>query len=305
MGREEQWRSGFHITANGETLRLKDMTTQHLKNAIAYFTELDVSPFEKELSRRAGGKRIILYPYKIYSGSCRDIVAALKNHGRKSFGVYPDRNYIPRSDDVIVNWGNTQEPRWGYADMLNRPQAVANAVNKLATFQLLQKAEVRAVPFTTDINVARAWGGLVVERHKLRAHSGAGIKIAEADEITKAPLYTQLLAPCEEYRVHIFRGEVIDYSKKCKRTEDGLLFSNDELIKNKSNGWEFLREVDQREGVVTRAKTAVEALGLDFGSVDVIRYKDKSYVLEVGTAAGLSPRGVELFASAIMEYADR
>ena len=47
----------------------------------------------------------------------------------------------------------------------------------------------------------------------------------------------------------------------------------------------------------------VEALGLDFGSVDIIRSNKTNYVLEVGTACGLSPYGVECYADAILALA--
>ena len=114
-----------------------------------------------------------------------------------------------------------------------------------------------------------------------------------------------MLTPSEEYRVHVFKGEVIDYAKKMQRLPDGTVTAADHVhIKNSDNGFEFIRDVSPREGVCKRAIEAVNALGLDFGAVDVIRHKDKSYVLEVGTAAGLSPKGVQAYAQKIIEYAE-
>mgnify|MGYP001617152969 CR=1 FL=1 len=247
--------------------------------------------------------RFIIYPYKMGSASARALSRTLTENAEGNIlRVYPDRTFRSRPDDCIINWGNTNEPNWDYHEMLNKPEAVALAVNKLATFEKLKEADVRTVPWTTDINVARDWG-LVCERHALRGHSGMGIRVATGDQLQPAPLYTKMLVPCEEYSVHVFRGEIIDYSKKVKRVNDEIITSNDEMIKNKGAGWEYLRDVAPREGVSIRAIAAVEALGLDFGAVDVIRYKDKSYVLEVGTAAGLSPRGVESYVAKIIEYA--
>lgn len=249
--------------------------------------------------------RIVLYPYKMGSESCKEIANALRDNAEGNIlRVYPDRAYRSRRDDVIVNWGNTNEPNWDYHEMLNKPEAVALAVNKLDTLRILTEAGVRTVDWTIDRHTAEGWG-LVCERHALRGHSGAGIRVATGDQLQNAPLYTKMLVPCEEYRVHVFRGEIIDYSKKVKRVNGELIASNDEMIKNKGAGWEYLRDVAPREGVSMRAIAAVEALGLDFGAVDVIRHKDRSYVLEVGTAAGLSPRGVENYVAKIMEYAEQ
>ncbi len=243
--------------------------------------------------------RIIIYPYKIASASSRELAKALqRKHDHKIFRVYPNRRYRNRNSDAVVNWGSTEIPTWNHTSIINRPEAVALAVNKLLTFRTLQEKEVRTVPWTTDINVAREWVQ-ICERHRLTGRGGQGIRLSTPDTIQDAPLYTMYLSPSDEYRVHVFKGKVIDYTKKVKRTEDGIIQRSDE-IKNKANGWEYIRDVSPRSGVIKRATQAVGALGLDFGSVDVLRYKGRSYVLEVGTAPGLSPLGVEAYANAIL-----
>jgi hypothetical protein len=247
-------------------------------------------------------KRIVFYPYKLYSESCKDMVLALREHASKVFSVYPDRNYIRRGDDVIINWGNSKAPNWDATGILNKPESVAIAVNKLDSLAKLQEAGIRTVPFTTDPDEASKWNE-IVERHMLRAHSGAGIRFSTPDTMQPAKLYTQFLAGAEEYRVHVFRGQVIDYSKKFKREGDRLIFTNDEKIKNAETGWEFLRGIKRREGIQKYSIAAVEALGLDFGAVDALRWQGHTYILEVGTAPGLSPRGIELYTKAILEYA--
>jgi hypothetical protein len=252
--------------------------------------------------------RIVIFPYKIASASSRGIADALqRNNGKNTIRVYPNRRYTSRVDDLIVNWGNSREPQWAYnpEQILNKPSAVALAVNKLRTFEKLSEAGVRTVPWTVDIDEARQWHD-IVERHTLTGSGGAGIRISTPDTIQPAPLYTKLLNPCEEYRVHIFKGEAIDYAKKMKQREDGTYEAAPaERIKNAHNGFYFLRDVSPREGVVLRAREAIEALGLDFGAVDIIRYRDRSYVLEVGTAAGVSPMGQTAYANAITEYAEQ
>jgi glutathione synthase/RimK-type ligase-like ATP-grasp enzyme len=253
--------------------------------------------------------RIVIYPYKMESKSCRDIVRSLRDQSEhKVLRVRGGGRYRRRRHDVIVNWGNSELPDWDAAGILNDPAAVAVAVNKLSTLEALEEAGVSHVPFTTKAHVAVTYG-VVVGRHNLEGHSGAGIEIIEGwdhfDDFPRAPLYTQFIPKSVEYRVHVFKGEVIDYTKKIKRV-DGEIKARikEDRVRSHVNGWEYLRDVSPRESVKELAIAAVEALGLDFGAVDIIRSKRKNYVLEVGTAAGLSDIGVRAYADKILDLAE-
>lgn len=254
-------------------------------------------------------RRVIFYPYKIGSQSCDDIVRVLQDKiENKTFRVFPDRRFASRSNDIIINWGNSTAPRWDMRNILNKPEAVAVAVNKLATLRALEDAEVSHVPFTTDLEYANVHFGDVVCRKILTGHSGEGIEIVKDDAPNKrilpsAPLYTQFIPKSVEYRVHVFGGQVIDYTKKIKRV-DGEVKSRikDDRVRSHTLGWEFIRDVAPRESVKQLAIDAVKALGLDFGSVDIIRSNKVNYVLEVGTACGLSPHGVDCYVGAILSY---
>ncbi len=252
-------------------------------------------------------RRIIFYPYKMGSKSCRDLVATLRSKtNAKIFRVFPDRSYRPRPSDTIVNWGNSQVSRFqnntSEDQWINRMGHVSMAANKLLTLRILQEAGLSHIPFVQSAaEVPEEWAQ-IVERHKLTGHSGEGIRIADRGSLTPAPLYTKLLTPCHEYRVHVFNGRVIDYTKKIKRVEGEIIHRADgDYVKNKVNGWEYIRDVAPRDSVTELAISAVEALGLQFGAVDIIRHKRKNYVLEVGTAPGLSPIGLEAYADAILE----
>ncbi len=253
--------------------------------------------------------RIILFPYKAGSESCKLIAEYLRTKtNKKVLRVFSDGNYRPRNLDLIVNWGNSKVPGWAVnmgpqskKTMINWPWNVGLSVNKLKTFQTLRDARISHAPFTTDRNEALEWPW-IVERHKLESYGGEGIKINEPENLGYAPLYTYLLTPATEYRVHVFNGEIIDYTKKIKRTEDGIKSRVEgDLIKNKEAGWEYLRDVEPRPSVQELAINTIKALGLDFGAVDIIRHHRINYVLEVGTASGLSPMGVEAYGEAILK----
>lgn len=248
-----------------------------------------------------------LYPYKMGSESAKLLAESL---GVKR--VRPDGGYRPKHDDVIINWGSGKVPSWTGGTILNKPEAVRLASNKLLTFQTLEAAGVKVPQFTTDIRTARYWledGHTIMERHVLNGNSGAGIRVVSKDEdaavcaeldLTPAPLYTRFIPKTKEFRVHIFRGEVIGYSQKRRRgTSEARPSEFNPYISSAEMGWVFcITDIDHIDGVKEIAKKATSTLGLDFAAVDVIFHDDISYVLEVNTAPGLAP-------STLMAYANK
>lgn len=73
------------------------------------------------------------------------------------------------------------------------------------------------------------------------------------------------------------------------------------FIKNLSHGYVFKTpEKDLNKSRKEAAIAAVEALGLDFGAVDmVVDEEGKEFVLEVNTAPALSPMRVQQYVEAL------
>jgi len=211
-----------------------------------------------------------------------------------------------------VNWGNGAHPRWlgRYTPILNKPDAVAVAGNKLEAFRAMQRAGVQVPDFTTNRGEANDWlqeGHGVVARSVLRGHSGQGITIHTGNsELPQVPLYVRYMKKKSEYRVHVFRGEVIDIQEKRKRQET----PNEQVdyqVRNHHNGWVFCRDGINLPSAAIReqAIAAVAALGLDFGAVDVIwnAHHKTVHVLEVNTAPGLEGTTLTTYANKIRELA--
>jgi hypothetical protein len=81
--------------------------------------------------------------------------------------------------------------------------------------------------------------------------------------------------------------------------------ADESLIRSHSNGWVFCREdVEISPMLIATARGAVEALGLDFGAVDIIynQHENQYYVLEVNTAPGLEGQSVVDYTRAINEW---
>jgi hypothetical protein len=241
-----------------------------------------------------------IFPYKVGSVSAKRLARSLR-----VLRVRP--TYNARRKDVIVNWGSSNPPhfRWMEQD-LNKPHAIALACDKLKTFTTLYQAGFTDIPnFTTELKDACDWteSSKVYCRTTLTGHSGRGIVIAtHKDNVVNAPLYTKHTKHKDEYRVHIFKGEILDVQKKKRR--NGFVGSSTG-IRNHSNGWVYARsDVAIPDMLCSIAIQAVNLLGLDFGAVDIGHrvIDNKFFVFEVNTAPGLEGSTLDKYAKAIYNY---
>ena len=287
-----------------------------------------------------------IYPYKVGSKSVRALKDAIT--GSKSIKLENTR-YRPRDTHTIINWGNSRTPSWltNDVEILNHPQYVGVAGNKLETLKTLLEADVPTVEFTTERGDAEQWlafGNKVYARTTLTGHSGEGIIVLQPSDITEldriagelsalgydyeagiisetinnqlpsvpdAPLYTRGVSNAGEYRVHVFNGEVILYQKKSRRIdEDGNVVTADGEeadVRNLASNWVYrtgnLRRLERIEEL---ALSAIDALSLDFGAVDIIKDENGSvYVLEVNTAPGLgNTQTLEAYVDAINKLSE-
>jgi glutathione synthase/RimK-type ligase-like ATP-grasp enzyme len=216
----------------------------------------------------------------------------------------------PVKNHLVINWGCSvgNVAREVGQKFLNHPGAVGNAANKLVTFELFRDAEVPTVEWTTDPAQAEVWlhePSNVVVRHKLTGHSGEGIQILEWDkghEVPAAPLYTKYTKKKDEYRIHVFGGEVIFQQRKSRKKE----VPDDQVnwqVRNLAGGFIFANDgVVAPEAVTSAAVQAVQALGLDFGAAD-IGFKDGAAVVyEVNTACGLQGKNLESYVNKFKTY---
>ena len=239
--------------------------------------------------------RIRILPYKIGSES-----AKLLAQGLGLLRCNPiNTRFVPRWDDVIINWGCSSAPSgiaWARPKYINHPNCVKIAANKISALAKMFINEVSVIPYTRSKELALTWleeGSYVYERHTITGHGGAGIRVVyTVDDLSPngVQLYTRGIRIRREYRVHVFDGKVIDYVQK-RRKFDADTNEVSEYIRNHTHGWIFCRSGFERiEEIERQAIAAVASLGLDFGAVDIIQEKitGKVYVLEVNTAAGFS-----------------
>ena len=255
--------------------------------------------------------KVVLMPWKNGSRSAAALAASLTE--ALKYKVVQLRTegsrFVPKARHVVVNWGCSRTPTWMAPNVriLNHPNAVAKATNKLKTFQEFQRAGFDHIPpWTTDRSVATEWlekGVAVVCRTVLNGHSGRGIVLADrVDQLVAAPLYTQYVKKLKEFRCHVAFGNVIDVQEKRRRSETGS--EADNRIRNHSTGWVYCREeITEPDGMRDVAITALAALGLDFGAVDILfnQHHNRCLVLEVNTACGLEGTTLQTYVNLVME----
>jgi hypothetical protein len=254
--------------------------------------------------------RLKVFPYKLGSISAK----ALAN----SLGVKRVRpTYDARRRDVIINWGNSRPANFkSHPNDLNSHSAIALACNKLKTFDTLNDAGFEHIPnYCTDhyhadqMLYSATNGGETLGSEKiycrttLTGHSGSGIVIASyTHELVDAPLYTLGTKHKYEFRVHVFKGKVLDVQQKKRKRGLGPSGSG---IRNHSNGWIYARSGISIPSIITDASVhAVSILGLDFGAVDIgYRERDgKAFVFEVNTAPGLVGTTLTKYTEAFNNY---
>lgn len=249
--------------------------------------------------------RIRIFPWRTPSNSATSLRDAFREMGHDALLIRRENSrYTPRSDDIIINWGSGSTfpgvAAWGAAVLLNSPGSVALASNKRDTLVRLQERGVSTVDFTTSQATARQWAGnrsTVFCRTRLRSSQGAGIVLYDGDGVLpEAPLYTKGETG-KEYRVHVMidrdgNPQTVKVQKRWKEVDD-------HRIRNHPNGYTFITGGFRRpHHIRDLAASAIQALGLDFGSVDIINAEQPDgtkvlKVLEVNTASGLegsSPR---------------
>ena len=257
--------------------------------------------------------KLKVFPYKMGSQSAKALAQGLRVKR-----VRP--TYDAKRRDIIINWGNSRPSLIFSAEHdLNKHESIALACNKLKTFETLTMAGYEYLPnwSTTRYKADQMLADITNEgetlgkeaiycRTTLTGHSGSGIVIAKySHELVEAPLYTVGTRHKHEFRVHVFKGEVIDVQQKKKKLGNFIGISG---IRNHANGWIYARcDINPPNEVLTAAVEAVKLLGLDFGACDIgYRERDnKAFLFEVNTAPGLHGTTLQKYVDTFNNYLEK
>jgi glutathione synthase/RimK-type ligase-like ATP-grasp enzyme len=242
---------------------------------------------------------MFIYSYDQHSESARALAGAL---GARQ--IRTERSeFKGKHDKVVINWGSSDLPREvRKCKVINKERNVMMALNKLTCFDILEKAvpDFIIVPWTTDRTIAQGWAehGKVVARTRLKGADGAGlIMVDHRGRVPEAKLYTKFIQAEKEYRITVCRGDGVQQPEYMVVGRQRKIPLDDVPrnrltpdVKTTAGGYGFKWVTLNIPGAVEDvSKAAVEALGLDFGGVDVIWDGAQAHVLEVNTAPHLTP----------------
>lgn len=219
--------------------------------------------------------------------------------------------------DLFIRWGTTDEfPNLRYKHELNSLEAVLRTINKLLMLQALTEAGVSTLEFSNDATRLQEFvdrtGNVYIRNNQGVVRYGNDFN-ATRDSYFSRPIRFKR----REYRVHVFNGKVIGAYEKVPLVSATAENQSPTAAENrpklyKSDTCRFVRcNLDGVEGLVPRVNDeaqalcvrAVQALGLLFGGVDLIRDKHGHFfVCEVNSAPGLNGLNVERWVNEIKEY---
>lgn len=233
------------------------------------------------------------------STSAVQLVRALREMGINARRWrWPERP--PRNPGLIVCWGDPIPEGWDLSKAALKPLNNVPQYGKLYEATYLLGVGVpgpEVLPNAPDYDgrgVGRVW--LPRRNNHQKGH----------DFISppRVPDYwTQRLELTDEYRVHVFGGRVARIGKKFpRRSFEGR---HHPWVRSFETGWGFRFRGEWRRSIPEPVRrwsiTAVDALGLDFGAVDVGVGPGGVVVLEVNRAPGLEPRTIQAYAGKIAE----
>lgn len=238
-----------------------------------------------------------------------------------------DAETLTRKRPLTIKWGCFDIHPGLFTERARAATTIINeaasdvSLNKRSCFDVLHAAGVPIPEYTTYQDQAQLWiadGDRVYVRKLLRGSAGDGIVVCETqsqfEAAGNAPLYTKgMKGKRREYRIHVFNHSgVKNFFIQQKLRRQGFQESSGytNTVRNLANGWVFAKQniKQPREETVNAAIKAIEALGLDFGAVDLIemnRIAGGSAVLEVNTAPGLQGSTLDFYTACIKAVAEQ
>lgn len=185
-------------------------------------------------------------------------------------------------------------------------------VDKITQYNWFKANEIATLEFTTDALEANKWitldGCTVFGRKYLNASCGKGIFVMDTStplptEFEALPVYTKYKKKKREFRVHVFKDQVVAVvEKKRKKEWDG---TQDTKIRNLANGYVFVQDVmDEPVGLRELALRAACVSPSDFRGVDIgyNEKKDELFVIEVNSAPGIQGNNIGKYLEAIVNH---
>lgn len=228
---------------------------------------------------------------------------------------------IPADTETVIRWGNAKRIARGNARVINEARSIMLAGDKLETLKKLRAEGIPSLEFYETFPVAvhgtwfcrkrRGFGGrdifiaynldgnpIMVYPNNMNERELPNAEATAA--IDAADFFTKAVDNSKEYRIHVVGGEIIRFQRKYYEGPPHQV-GHRIRVQNHANGYKFKQPNKKLNKDRFEAATrAVEALGLDFGAVDLVvdPRTNRPVILEVNTAASCSPRTLNAYVEA-------
>lgn len=245
----------------------------------------------------------------------------------------------PKDKKIIIGWGAKTKNDVDFpvgTSTLNHPNNIRRNRNKLSTLELLQQANVAVADFISAelvmAEIDKKNGKIMLPLvGRTKYHQGGKgfwlclTKNHVQNAINEGAQYFQnYLDIVDEFRLHVFKGELLHAQKKVKRgnmeeayveqhaakikdyAEKGEVEIDDNtlkyalgrvakehqnadmIVRSNHRGWKFTTVKNPKKDLVDVSSAALAAIGLEFGAVDCcLDSTGKAWVIEVNTGPGL------------------
>lgn len=215
------------------------------------------------------------------------------------------KNKTVRKSDAYIRWGNSSSFSPEGKVILNNKESVSSASNKLLMMRRLVEAEGVETPEILFLNGQQYD---VDTLNHYRDENGMffirGSKsIRYCNELRHGDLYiSKPVNKTREYRVHVFDGRVIGIYEKIPNDPTTMIFKSHNCKFSKRNP--EAGELICNDAAQQMCINAVNALGLTFGGVDIIREKKTKLfkVVEVNSSPSLNQNNVKLYCDLFLEH---
>jgi len=249
---------------------------------------------------------------------------------------------------IVIGWGckTTERVDLNPHIVLNHPDVILKNRNKFASLKALRADAVPVADYVDAKDVIKALAStksainipLVGRKKYHQGGKGFWTCLTKGQvelAIKQGAEYFQSYLPIvNEYRLHVFKGKVINMQKKTERSNMAAAFKEqhgnritniasknnfdldkqtmdyvlenlgkrqehpDQIIKSNARGWKFAQIKSAPNDLLNAAINAVKTIGLDFGAVDCCITEDKkAYIIEVNSGPGLQGTPFDAYVS--------
>jgi len=210
------------------------------------------------------------------------------------------KNPVPtfNEHDKVIMWGTRIPLDFGEAIVYNHTDVSVNASNKKKAREIFEEKNIAAPKLVHHDELHMTSYPVIIRKDKHRA--GIGFYIANTDtealkiikEMGDDNYYISEIYPkTAEFRVHCASGKALLVKQKPTPEDKSIIawnFHQNELP------WSTIDRKDYNFDMITLALNAIEAVGIDYGAVDIMSYPDKDgypehVVAEINTAPSYTP----------------